>query len=255
MWTGRLAYASPGWTLASGPAHPARDPESLAPEPDDVPRVVDAIHHACETLTQLARADREHIRTAVRAGRILVPTRSLPAGYDVPRPYAEAPQNRIDSLLTVYQYAGDASATARDVVACIAEATQAPSRMLTAARSAAHIGGSRGAEPDRVYNAAVAEERRDQPGPVERTLRDLGLTTREVLRRGAAIDHAGQQLIIAAVKKPSPRQRAPNNAEPRRHSAVTATIVGQALSSGDPYTIALLRSATQQQRESPEAEA
>jgi hypothetical protein len=256
MWTGRLAYASPGWTLASGPTHPARDPGSLAPEAEDVPRVVDAVHHACETLTQLARADREHIQTAVRAGRILVPTRSLPDGYDVPRPYAEAPPNRIDSLLTAYRDAGEASATARDAVAGVAEATRAPSRMLTAARSAARVslGDSRGTEPDRAYDAAVAEERRDQPGPVERILRDLGLTTRELLRRGAAIDRAGEELIIAAVGKPAPPEHGRRNAETRRKSAVTAALIGQALSSGDPYIIALLHSTTQRQREPPERE-
>jgi len=256
LWTGRLAYASPEWTLVSGPAHPARDPESLAPEPDDVARVVAAVHHVCETLTQLARADSEQIRTAVRAGRILVPTRSLPDGYDVPRPYAEAPPNRIDSLLTVYQHAGEASASARDAVAGIAETIRASSRMLTAARSAARarLGDSRGSEPDRAYDAAVADERRDQPGPVERILRDLGLTTRDLLRRAAAIDHAGQQLIIAAVEKPPPRERPRHNAETRRKSAVTTAIIGQALSSGDPYTIALLRSTTQRQREPPEPE-
>jgi len=256
LWTGRLAYASPQWTLVCGPAHPARDPESLAPEPDDVPRVVAAIQYACETLTQLARADREHIRTAVRAGRILVPTRSLPDGYDVPRPYAEAPPNRIDSLLTAYQHAGEASATVRDAVARIAETTQAPSRMLTAARSAARvsIGGSRGTALDRAYDAAVADERRDQPGPVERILRDLGLTTRELLSRGAAIDHAGEQLIVAAIGKPPPPEHGRRNAKTRRQSAVTAALISQALTSGDPYTIALLHSRTQRQREPPEPE-
>src|SRR6266496_4277335 len=254
LWTGRLAYASPGWTLVSGPAHPARDPESLAPEPGDVPRVVNAIYHACETLTQLARADREHIQTAVRAGRILVPTRSLPDGYDVPRPYAEAPPNRIDSLLTAYRDAGEASAMARDAVAGVAEATRAPSRMLIAARSAARVslGDSRASEPDRAYDA-VAYERHDQPGPVERTLRDLGLTTRDLLRRGSAIDRAGEQLIIAAVGKPAPPEHGRRNAETRRKSAVTAALIGQALSSGDPYTIALLHATAQRQRE-PEPE-
>lgn len=256
LWTGRLAYASPEWTLVSGPAHTARDPESLAPEPEDVPRVVAAVHHVCETLTQLARADSEQIRTAVRAGRMLVPTRSLPDGYDVPRPYAEAPPNRIDSLLAVYQEAGEASASVRDAVAGIAETTRAPSRMLTAARFAAGVklGDGHGSEPDRTYDAAVAEERRDQPGPVERILRDLGLTSRDLLRRGAAIDHAGQQLIIAAVEKPPPRERAPHNAETRRKSAVTTAIIGQALSSGDPYAIAILHATAQRQREAPEPE-
>ena len=37
LWTGRLAYADPSWIPAFGPSHPARTPEALAPEPDDLP--------------------------------------------------------------------------------------------------------------------------------------------------------------------------------------------------------------------------
>jgi hypothetical protein len=42
MWTGRLAYANPGWTPDLGPSHATRTPETLAPEPGDIAAVVAA---------------------------------------------------------------------------------------------------------------------------------------------------------------------------------------------------------------------
>src|SRR6266487_317543 len=57
VWTGRLAYASPHWTLNLGPAHPARAPQELSPEPADIGIVLSAVHQATTTLTALAVAD------------------------------------------------------------------------------------------------------------------------------------------------------------------------------------------------------
>ena len=94
LWTGRLAYADPQWTPASGPAHQARSPASLAPAPADIPPAVAAVHHALETVTQLSSAEWERVASAARAGRILAPTRSL-ADADIPRPYARAPRERV----------------------------------------------------------------------------------------------------------------------------------------------------------------
>ena len=79
FWTGRLAYADPAWNLSSGPSHAARPAEMLAPELADVPEVVAAIHHASESVAQLATANLEQARSAVRGDRVLVPTR-CPAG-------------------------------------------------------------------------------------------------------------------------------------------------------------------------------
>ena len=64
LWTGRLAYADPQWTLASGPGHQARPPQELVPRPEDARLLVTAVHHACETLTSLGYAEREQIRAA-----------------------------------------------------------------------------------------------------------------------------------------------------------------------------------------------
>src|SRR5215468_8921172 len=84
LWTGRLAYADPDWTPASGPAQTARRAESLSPA--QVPWLIAAAHHVSATLTRLARAEQEQIRTAAQAGRILVATRSLSDEFDIPRP-------------------------------------------------------------------------------------------------------------------------------------------------------------------------
>jgi hypothetical protein len=100
LWTGRLAYADPQWTLASGPSHSVRPPQELVPRPEDARLLVAAVHHACETLTSLGHAEREQIHAAGAARRILVTTRSLPDKMDIPRPFAPAPPDRIDSILS-----------------------------------------------------------------------------------------------------------------------------------------------------------
>ena len=95
LWTGRLAYADPQWGLASGPASERRSPGSLAPGRASIPPAVSAVHHACDTLAGLARAEREQVRAAGAARRILVPTRSLPERIDIPRPFAPALPDRV----------------------------------------------------------------------------------------------------------------------------------------------------------------
>ena len=56
LWTGRLAYSDPQWTLTSGPRYEARPSRSLVPEPGDIPLAVAAVHHACDAMTRLAMA-------------------------------------------------------------------------------------------------------------------------------------------------------------------------------------------------------
>ncbi len=198
MWTGRLAYADPRWTLQRGPSQAARPPDALAPGPGDIPGVVTAVHHACQTLTQIAAADQEQIRTAANAGRLLVPTRSLPATYDIPRAFAHAPRGRVDQVLLAYRDAGTASTRVTAAVADVAAAVGAPSQILTSARAAAQAGGSRvpasGKQPA-ARPAAMRWRSREEAGPVERALQDLGVTSTAVLLRAAAIDQAGAQLI------------------------------------------------------------
>jgi hypothetical protein len=198
LWTGRLAYADPGWTLKRGPSQAIRPPADLALLPDDIPGVVTAVHHACQTLTQIAAGDQEQIRAAANAGRLLVPTRSLPASVDIPRAFARAPRGRVDQVLLAYRDAGTASTRATAAVADVAAAVGARSQVLTNARAAAQadssgVPASRGQPVARL--AALRRHARDEPGPVERALRDIGVTSSAVLLRAAGIDQAGEQLI------------------------------------------------------------
>src|SRR5216683_2561599 len=198
LWTGRLAYTDPQWTLASGPSHQARSPQRLAPEPNDVPCVVAAVHHACDAVTRMAHADREQIRAAAGAERILVATQAPPDIWDIPIPFVPAPPKRTDAILTLYDYTGTASTKATAGAAHAATAIQAPSRVLATARSAtdARRQDAPGPASDAAIEPSLEGQRRDLPGRVERTLQGLGVTSPELLRRGAEIDRAGERLII-----------------------------------------------------------
>ena len=137
LWTGRLAYEDPAWTLASGPGSAVRGPESLVPDRGGLPVAVAAVHQACHTLSLLSQTEQERIRAASRAGCILVPTQSLPDTYDIPRPFARAPVERVDLLLDRYADSWRASREATAGVELAAETVRAPSRVLAAARRAA----------------------------------------------------------------------------------------------------------------------
>jgi hypothetical protein len=201
LWTGRLAYADPQWTPARGPAREARSSASLAPEPADVPPVVAAVHHALETVTQLSSAEWEQLASAARAGRILVPTRSLPDA-DIPRPYAPAPWERVDLLLSQYRNAGQVSRQATAAVGDIATAIHAPSQVLNTARAALQADQSDKrpayAEPgswqEHPAVGHVGKEGRQVPGQVENALTESGVTQSELLERAADIDTALHRL-------------------------------------------------------------
>jgi hypothetical protein len=145
---------------------------------------VSAVHYACDTLTSVAYAEREQVRTAGAAQRILVPTRSLPDVMDVPRPFAPALPDRVDALVSLYERAGQVAGEATAGVGDVAAAVQAPSRVLTLARAAAagsdpreqEGAGSVSRSPEAAREKRPRRERgagrecRELPGPVERTL-------------------------------------------------------------------------------------
>src|ERR1019366_4775584 len=197
LWTGRLAYADPQWTLASGPRYEARPSRSLAPEPSDIPLAVAAVHNACDAMTRLAHADHDQVKAAAAADRILVAITAPLDIWDAPRPYGPALRGQIDAMITLYDYAGDASAQTAASVADAATTVRAPSRLLAAARAATDARHS--GRPEPAVNAANtpsgAAQPANQPGPIENSLLKLGVTSPDLLRRGAEIDHAGERLI------------------------------------------------------------
>jgi hypothetical protein len=257
LWTGRLSYANPDWTLASGSAQIARTPESLAPDLEQVPTVIAAVHQVSATLTRLAQVEREQIRAAAQAGRILVTTRSLPDEFDIPRPFARAPRARVERLLSHYREAARASRQVTAAIAPAAEATRVPSRILTAAAAALGHSPLGPHEKDKMPNGSTEQgadlDADDRPGPVERTLRQLAVDRPDVLRRGAEIDRAGSRLIIDAVNEPAPGRRRQSAAVLNR-SAGAAEVVNHALASGDPRAAAVLRQPGGPEREPPEPE-
>jgi hypothetical protein len=255
-WTGRLAYADPQWSPSDGPDRPLRQPDTLTME--DVPKMVAAAHQACETLTGLAHAEHDQIRAAAQAGRILVPTRSLPADYDIPYPFARAPQECVEALLARYTKARQASHQAADAVGTVAEIVQAPSRPLALARSAVagradRVHEAANSAPERKPNAGDGPRPHGAPGPVEATLLDLGITDSRLLTRSAEIDRDAERLIIDAAVTTEARER-PHLPNGLSRSAGTAALVNHALKSEDPRAVALLRPPVRPQREPPERE-
>ena len=205
LCTGRLAYADPAWTLSSGPAHRPRPPQDLAPRPGDVPLALAAIHHACDALTSQAYAQRERIRTAASAGRLLVPTRSLPDTMDIPRPFAPALPDHVYALLRLCQETADATAEATAQAGEAAAAVRAPSHVLTAARAAAHASLEASTRHQRraAPEPAVTGHPHEGPGAVRAALHRLGVSSPDLLQRATDIDRASAQLIIEATGRDS----------------------------------------------------
>lgn len=246
LWSGRLAYCDPQWTLASKPSHQARPPHSLAPEPDDIPRVTAAIYHACDTMASLAQANRKQIRAAARAERFLVPTESQPGAFDILLPFTPASPDHIDAMLTLYQFTSKASAEAADTI-------PAPGHAIIRSAANARRHDASGKMPNGASaKPGLVPEPWHAPGPIQRTLRGLGVTNPDLLQRGADIDRAGEQLIIDATTERIP--------QPERLSAASrgrttgTTLDDPARVSGNPRTAALLHRKATAQREAPEAE-
>jgi hypothetical protein len=242
VWTGRLAYADPAWTPASGPSHPPRPPGELTPRPEDIPHVVAAIHHAADAMALLASTEHHQLRGAAEAGRILVPTRTLDEDYDIPRPYAPAPEEVTGPLAARYRDAALASRQATATLGRAASATGAPSRVLTAARevtgttSPAHLPLPAG-EPsvDPSWEQAAA-----RTGPLQDTLLALGITSSALLALGADLDHASQRLLIDAADHLPPAHNRPPAASLNK-TAASAALLNYALATGHPQAARLLR--------------
>ncbi len=239
LWTGRLAYTDPAWTPAQGPSETVRPPEILSPEPEDLPRVVAAVHEACQTLTEIAAGDHEQIRAAAQARRLLVSTRSLSAAFDIPQPFTYAPSDRVNGLLAVYHEARAASEKATAAVATVAAEVRAPSHILTLARAAIQGDAEPTGEDSRLPAESVPAAR-EFPGPVERILQDLGVTSPEQLRRAVAVDQAGEQLILEAARDVEPGHTAMGDTSFGK-SAPVAELINHMLASGSPSAVARLR--------------
>jgi hypothetical protein len=181
LWTGRLAYADPAWTPARGPSPAVRDPASLAPGPAAFTQIAGAMHYTADSLARAAHTDLDTIRTAASAGRLYVTTRSLPElQYDVPRPYADAPGDRVAAALAAYADTAETAQAMLHSAAQAAAAVDAPSRVLSAAGQAT------------AHPAIVPR------GRLEQNLIDLGVRDAQLLRQGAGLDQMAQRILAQA---------------------------------------------------------
>ena len=214
LWAGRLAYADPSWRLATRPPGEVRPARTLAQEPEAVLPVIGAVYQAFESTTRLAHGDCKQVRAAANAGRILVTTGRTSDPFEAVLPFAPAPPERIDAIVSLYQYAARATAEAMERVSGMTDAVQVRGRAGTASSAQ----GAEGHWPSVRATETVAAEHvvpnsTDVPRGIERTLRALGVTDAHLLRRGAEIDRAGEQLIIEARVGREPQRRRLRSAE------------------------------------------
>jgi hypothetical protein len=207
---GRLTWDDPRWTPAHSRRAPLRPPALMAPDADAVRVVIAAVHQAVDAMAVVAEADGDAVVTASTAGRFYVPTRSLPAHKDVPRPFAPAPVTRCQALQKTYDVAQHASRKAAEALGELAIAAEAPSRVLAFAREAALVQSNRGGSQRRLDASifrdlppagtpfAHARASTGQPGLVEQAIIDRGVSDPIVLLRAAAIDNAAACLIAGA---------------------------------------------------------
>jgi hypothetical protein len=182
----------------------------MAPDADAVRVVIAAVHQAVDAMAVVAEADGDAVVTASTAGRFYVPTRSLPAYKNVPRPFAPAPVSRCQALQKAYDVALHASRKAAEALGELAIAAEAPSRVLAFARAAALAQSNRRGSQSRLDASIVrdlppagtlfahARASTGQPGPVEKAIIDRGVFDPIVLLRAAAIDNAASRLMAEA---------------------------------------------------------
>ena len=214
---GRLVWASPQWTPARAHRGPRRTPAALAPRPAAFTAVVSAAHQAADALARMAVIDLASVQAAARNGRLYVPTRSLPEGYNVPRAFAPAPTETVLEAQDAYDDAVGASIRAARDLDEIAIAIAAPSKTLALARTAAAVqtrrrgGYSTWPDEDSSYQQpgvgmAFKHSRASTglPGPVERSVRARHADDPVLLLRAVAIDNAARQLIGLADNQSAP---------------------------------------------------
>jgi hypothetical protein len=209
---GRLAFTDPDWTPSQARrTGPLRDPADLAPDAAHAAVLVGALHQATDALARVAAAALRDVSVAGNTERLYVPTRTLPARYDIPYPYWHAPPGTADAVLSAYRAAAHASGHAATALGAVAFSINAPCTMLApqravavpvqrAAAGRAAAGSAEDTGTTRKVAAPSIPGVVTQPpaGPVERALREIGSADPFLLLRAKAIDKAGRKLITEA---------------------------------------------------------
>ena len=225
---GRLVWENPHWTPARSDRAPQRAPAALAPGPAAFVSVVAAAHQAVDALARVAMTDIEAVQAADHAGRLYVPTRSLPEGENVPRPFATAPTARYRALHDAYRTALDASLQAAHALDKLTVATRAPSMPLALARAAASVQSHRRirvGNDDFTHTVPagrtpfmVSHRSAGQAGALEQAMMDRRVSDPALLLRASAIDNAACRLLMHAEGKP----REPEEADTRQRQQLPA---------------------------------
>jgi len=195
--------------------------------------VVSAAHQAADALARVAITDTATVQAAAQTGRLYVPTRSLPKGYDVPRAFAPALTDTVLGLRDVYDGAAEASTRAARKLDELAIAMAAPSKPLALARAAAPVqtrrrGGqdtwpdddSRHDLPRAGVSFRHSRASTGLPGPVERAVRQRRASDPVILLRAVAIDNAARDLIGLAEHAGTPHKPAAQENTDRPRDAV-----------------------------------
>jgi hypothetical protein len=214
QWTGRLAYASPAWSMRTGRASQPRQPGKLAPRAPDIGHVAATLSNATNALTALAAADYAHVRAIARSGHLIVPVAEMLPGGDVAVRFEPASVAQPAALLTACSEAGLATVYAAQATAQASHIADTPGTKQPRADTPASNRPRPPARQDLGHDDNMASSRLDaalrappekQPGPVERILRELG-TAPELLRRAQAIDDTTRQIITEATRHTAPQR-------------------------------------------------
>jgi hypothetical protein len=201
LLTGRLAYRNPHWTPACAHTSQIRDPADLAHSPGDVISALSAVHHAIDTINQIAANDYEAVLDATASNQLFVPTRLLPDTYDIPHPYAPAPRAHTDALLGAYDTAIQATTRTTTALDDLTSAVNAPSSLLAAARHASMTPRQDQRRQHDQRNAPRPHPVTPVPGRTEQALRKLHIRDPALLLRAAVIDQAARDLVTEATAK------------------------------------------------------
>ena len=196
--TGKLAYADPGWTLASGPDRPAR-PLSSPGHPRMSPRCW--LRFITRQIRSPGSPGQTWSRPALLVGSSASSSRtgSRDPGASESRLFVPAPENRVRALKEACAGVSLSSAGTAEVLAGIAAAMRAPSRLLGPARAVTEVPRRRSARINPGEKSGQASEAGDPDGPLETRLREIGVTSQRFLRRAARVDKDGSAVIAEAL--------------------------------------------------------
>jgi hypothetical protein len=123
---GRLAHGDPAWLPKAGASHQLRPAKELCADPMEAAGLLNGLQALTDGSRLVAHDHSQLVVHLASREQLLVPTRTLPEEFDVPLPWAAAPQHRVDDLRVALS---DAWAASHDVSRLVGEAND-PTRHL-----------------------------------------------------------------------------------------------------------------------------